>query len=72
MECVSRDQLGPASSVLVLSVLVLLVSVCACACVSTVCVCRPGEGGACNDSVVMAEVHIHAAKLGVVLLLFTF
>lgn len=41
-------------------------------CESTVCVCRPGEGGACNDSVVMAEVHIHAAKLGVVLLLFTF
>lgn len=41
-------------------------------CVSTVCVCRSGEDGAYNDSVVMAEVRVHATKLGVVLLLFTF
>lgn len=48
MECVSRDQLGPASSVLVLCVLVLLVSL--------VCVCvvyTQGEGGAFHNSVAM-------------------
>lgn len=55
MECVSRDQLGPASSVPALSLLVLLVLVCVCVCVLHVCGGREMVTPA-NNSDEMAEV----------------
>lgn len=63
MECVSRDQLGPASSFLALSLLVLLVLVCERVCtVLYACVLEEMVTPA-NNSDEMAEVGVHAAEL---------